>query len=134
MIQIPASKCKSFFIHSHCWFIRLNIPGDQSNIYFLIKIIVNGKLDLKCSISKNSCFKKLKLMVKKSGVHFMDMKVHFANGDVMDVELRNVIPKGGETRIIDLPGRNRIVKKVVFWYKSTKVNAKRATILLYGIR
>ena len=77
-------------------------------------------------------FKKIKLTVKKSGIHFKDMKVHFSNGDVIDVKIRRVIPAGGETRVIDLPGKNRIIKKVVFWYESTKKNKKRATVRLYG--
>ena len=79
-------------------------------------------------------FKKIKLTVKNSGVKFKDMKVHFANGDIVDVQIRRVIPKGGETRIIDLPGNNRIIKKVVFWYESTKKNPKRATVRLFGIK
>jgi hypothetical protein len=78
-------------------------------------------------------FKKVKLMVKKSGIHIKDMKIHFMNGDVIDVKVREIIPAGGETRAIDLPGRNRMIKKVVFWYESTKKNAKRATVILFGI-
>jgi hypothetical protein len=77
-------------------------------------------------------FKKIKLTIKKSGINFKDMKVHFANGDIFDVQIRRVIPAGGETRVIDLPGKNRNIKKVVFWYKSTKKNKKRATVRLYG--
>ena len=79
-------------------------------------------------------FKAIKMTVKKSGIRINDMKVHFSNGDVFDVKIRRVIPKGGETRVIDLPGKNRNIKKVVFWYKSTKANAKRATIRLWGRR
>ena len=77
-------------------------------------------------------YKKIKLTVRKSGIRIKDMKVHFANGDVFDVKIRNFIPAGGETRVIDLPGKNRIIKKVVFWYKSTKKNSKRATVRLFG--
>jgi hypothetical protein len=77
-------------------------------------------------------YKKIKLTVHNSGVHFKDMKVYFANGDVVDVEIRKVIPAGGETRIIDLPGNNRIITKVVFWYESTRVNSRRAIVRLYG--
>ena len=77
-------------------------------------------------------FKKIKLTVRKSGINFKDMKVHFSNGDIIDVKIRRVIPAGGETRVIDLPGRNRNIKKVVFWYKSTKKNSRRATVRLYG--
>ncbi len=79
-------------------------------------------------------YKKIKLTVKKSGIHFKDLKVHFANGDVIDVEIRRVIPAGGETRVIDLPGNNRIIKKVVFWYESTRKNKKRATVRLFGMK
>jgi hypothetical protein len=78
-------------------------------------------------------FKKVKLMVKKSGIHIKDMKIHFMNGDVIDVKVREIIPAGGETRAIDLPGRNRMIEKVVFWYESTKKNDKRATVILFGI-
>ncbi len=79
-------------------------------------------------------FKKVKLTVKKSGIHFKDMKIHFSNDDIIDVKIRRVIPAGGETRIIDLPGKNRRIKKVVFWYESKKKNGKRATVRLYGKR
>lgn len=77
-------------------------------------------------------FTKIKLTVKKSGIHFKDMKVHFSNNDIVDVKIRRIIPAGGETRVIDLPGKNRSIKKVVFWYESTKKNSKRATVRLYG--
>lgn len=77
-------------------------------------------------------YKKIKLTVKRSGVNFQDMKVHFANGDVIDVKIRRVIPAGGETRVIDLPGNKRIIKRVVFWYKSTTKNSKRALVSLFG--
>ena len=79
-------------------------------------------------------FKAIKLTVKKSGIRMKDMKVHFSNGDVVDVTIRRLIPKGGETRVIDLPGKNRNIKKVVFWYESTKKTKKRATVRLWGRR
>ncbi len=82
--------------------------------------------------AKEGTFKAIKLTVKKSGIHMLDMKVHFVNGDVFDVEIRNFIPAGGETRVIDLPGVNRRIEKVTFWYKSLKKNDKEARIRLWG--
>jgi hypothetical protein len=79
-------------------------------------------------------FTKIKLTVKKSGIHLKDMKVHFSNGDIIDVKIRRIIPAGGETRVIDLPGKKRFIKRVVFWYESTKKNSKRATVRLFGRR
>ena len=84
--------------------------------------------------SDEGLFKKVKLVVKKSGIHIKDMKIHFMNGDIMDVKMREIIPAGGETRAIDLPGNNRAIEKVVFWYESTKKNDKRATVILFGIK
>ena len=96
------------------------------------KVNFNIERDVIVVGADEGVFRKIKLTVKKSGNHFKDMKVHFANGDIIDIEIRKVIPAGGETRVIDLPGRNRIIKKVVFWYESTKKNNKRATVRLFG--
>ena len=79
-------------------------------------------------------FRKIKLTVRKSAINFKDLKVHFSNGDVFDVKIRKIIPAGGETRVIDLPGANRNIKKVVFWYKSTKRKDKEATVRLWGLK
>lgn len=79
-------------------------------------------------------FRSIKLKVRKSGVRFKDMKVHFSNGDVFDVKIRKLIPAGGETRVIDLPGVNRNIKKVVFWYESTERTSLKASVRLWGKR
>ena len=84
--------------------------------------------------AKKGVFRKIKLKVKRRKVTFRDVKVHFANGDVQDVTLRRAIPAGGETRAIDLEGKNRVIKKVVFWYKTTSVQGKRAKVQLLGER
>lgn len=81
---------------------------------------------------KDGTFKAIKLTVRKSGIHLLDMKVHFMNGDVFDVQVRKLIPAGGETRVIDLPGVNRKIEKVVFWYESLKKKDKEAKIRLWG--
>lgn len=82
--------------------------------------------------AKEGTFKAIKFTVRKSGIHLLDMKVHFMNGDVQDVKVRNFIPAGGETRVIDLTGVNRRIEKVTFWYKSLKKNDKEARIRLWG--
>ncbi len=82
--------------------------------------------------ARDGTFRKIKLRVRHRQVTFRDVKVHFANGDVQDVELRRAIPAGGETRVIDLAGRNRVITRVVFWYNTTRVRGKRAVVELYG--
>ena len=56
------------------------------------------------------------------------------NDDVFDVKIRRFIGRGGETRVIDLPGVNRKIEKVIFWYKSLKINDKEARVRLWGKR
>ena len=82
--------------------------------------------------AKEGTFTAIKLTVKKAGIHFMDVKVHFMNGEIMDVKIRKLIPRGGETRVIDLPGKNRMLEKVVFWYNTIPKNEKRATVRLWA--
>lgn len=75
---------------------------------------------------------RIKLRVRDSGVHFRDLDVHFANGDVQDVAIRRRIPAGGETRVIDLEGQDRVIEKVVLWYNTRAGRRQRATVELWG--
>ena len=82
--------------------------------------------------ARDGTFKRLKLKVKKSGIHFIDLKVHYANGDIQDVPIRAFVKAGGESRIIDLKGRNRVIAKVVFRYKTTNQRRGKAMVRLFG--
>jgi len=70
--------------------------------------------------------------VRRNGVHIEDLQVQFANGHILDVQVRAFISAGQRTRVIDLPGEDRIVKKVVFKYHSGKKRVKRAEVILFG--
>jgi hypothetical protein len=75
----------------------------------------------------------LKLVVERAPVHFLSVQIHFANGETQDVELRAVIPAGGESRVIDLVGAERVVRRVEFWYEAqTARRHKAALIRLFG--
>ena len=73
--------------------------------------------------------------MQRHAVHILDMKVTFGDGSVRDVELRAVIPAGGASRVIDLPGNDRIVKRVDFTYEANSIGrGNRAHIRLFGQR
>jgi hypothetical protein len=78
-------------------------------------------------------FRALKLRVKGRAVQFRDMKIHFASGGDQDVELRHVIPAGGESRVIDVDGRDRAIRSVELWYDTQSILGKRAEVELYGL-
>jgi hypothetical protein len=75
-------------------------------------------------------FTKLKLMVKGGAINFHDMKVYFGNGMVQDVEIRNNIAAGGETRVIDLRGNERIITKIELIYDTKNFANRRGTVIV----
>lgn len=77
-------------------------------------------------------FRSLKIAVRDHGVQFRDMKIHFGNGGTQDVELRAVIPAGGESRVIDIAGNDRVIRRVTFVYDSQSLGGRKATVVLFG--
>jgi hypothetical protein len=76
----------------------------------------------------------LQVRVKMHAVQFRSMKVHFANGEAQEIELRDVIPAGGASRVIDLSGGDRVVRSVEFRYDAQTVRGKQALVRLFGRR
>ena len=78
-------------------------------------------------------FTAVKFEVRRHGVDFHRVVIHFANGEDQKVELRNSIPMGGETRVIDIDGANRIVTSIDFWYDAKTIGRGRsATVRSLG--
>lgn len=82
--------------------------------------------------AREGTFSKIQLRVRGSALRIQDMKVHYANGRVEDVSIRALIPAGGESRVIDLTGSDRVITKVVFWYQTPARARGRATVRLFG--
>jgi len=85
-------------------------------------------------VTGNDNYRQLKLKVTEGPVHILDMDVYFENGDKFDVSIRNRIPKGGESRVIDLPGGSRNIKKIEFWYETKGFLKGRARVAVLGRR
>ena len=95
---------------------------------------VNSKVDHKeiwVTDAKGN-FKAVKLYVKKAGVDFDHAVVHFVNGghDMMDI--KKLIPAGGETQVMEFQGDDRVIQKVEFFYKNNPDTRKKAKVVLYG--
>jgi hypothetical protein len=78
-------------------------------------------------------FRKIKVDVLHNGIELVDLKVYFANGGVQDIPVRRFIERGGETRVIDLTGGARGIRKVQFVYRSRGASPRRATVRLWGL-
>lgn len=62
------------------------------------------------------------------------MNIYFENADKFDVAIKNKIPKGGESRVIDLPGGSRSIKKIEFWYETKSFLKSRGRVAVWGKR
>jgi hypothetical protein len=78
-------------------------------------------------------FNSLQLRVTGAPVEFYRVIVSYGDGTNEEVEVRERIPAGGQTRAIDLRGRDRIIKSVDFFYgKGTWRPTARPKVALYG--
>lgn len=63
------------------------------------------------------------------------MVVRYDDGRAPEnIELRYNIPKGGESRIVDLRGGKRKLKSVEFWYDTKGILNGRADVTLFGMK
>jgi hypothetical protein len=79
-------------------------------------------------------FSAIQIRVQRASVDFHKVQVNFRNGGTQNVELRNTIRAGGESRRIDLEGDDRVIKSVEFWYDANTVRGRRAVVRLFGER
>jgi len=78
-------------------------------------------------------FEKIAIRVFDRAVQFHDVKIHYGDGFVQDVEIRSVIPAEGWSRKIDLSGGKRVIRSIEFWYDAQSLGGK-ATVRVFGQR
>jgi hypothetical protein len=68
-------------------------------------------------------------------VEFVDLSVVYENDTKQDIPVRSLIRAGGETRVMDLEGTDRAIKKIVLTYK-TVPNAEKdkSHIEIWGMK
>jgi hypothetical protein len=80
-------------------------------------------------------FRKLKFKVTDAPLYITRMIVRYDDGGLPEnIDVRHNIPKGGESRIIDLSGRKRKLKQVDFWFETKGMLNGKADLSLFGIK
>jgi hypothetical protein len=78
-------------------------------------------------------FQSIQLRVTGAPVEFQRVVVNYANGTSEEVEFRDYIPAGGQTRAIDLRGNERSINSVDFLYSRARWSrGARPRVTLYG--
>ena len=107
-------------------FQQWNLIGEKKVSFLVDRDVIH--------VTGNDSYGQIKLKVKDGPVHILDMDVHFENGDKFDVAIKQRIPQGGESRVIDLPGGSRSIKKIEFWYETKGFRKGRGRVEVWGKR
>lgn len=83
---------------------------------------------------KEGKFRKIKLRVRGNDIHFFDLKVVYGNGEVDDIPVREKIREGGETRALDLSGRDRVIRRIDMVYGRAPNFRGRAVVEVWGLQ
>lgn len=79
-------------------------------------------------------FSKLMFEVKNGGINLHKIVVEYGNGGRDELEVRQDIGPGQSTRVVDLRGRGRVIRSIIFWYDTKNYADNKATLIVYGRR
>lgn len=74
----------------------------------------------------------IQLRILKAPIHLLNINIIFGNGDNENIVFDKLFTAGSETRVVDLVGNKRIIKKVNLNYKSAPTQKGRAVVSLWG--
>jgi len=77
-------------------------------------------------------FRALQIRVERAPIEFQRVIVHYGNGERDELEIRDRIRAGGQTRVLDLRGGERNIASVEFWYGKGNYRSQRPKLRLYG--
>jgi hypothetical protein len=85
-------------------------------------------------VRSNGRFRAIRFFVQGGDIEVQRVVVRFENGSDSDIEVRDRIRDGRTTRGYDLPGNERRIRSVEFWYSKENWNRNKPQLVLYGRR
>jgi hypothetical protein len=80
-------------------------------------------------------FKSIKLRVTDAPINIESMHIVYEDGGIQDVDLKDELAAGSETRVIELDGSDRDLSKVSFTYRTLpNYKGDKAHVELYGFK
>ena len=83
-------------------------------------------------VNRRAAYSAIRLRVFEAPVEFLNVQIQFGNGERREIELRQLIPRGGATRVIGLPGERRLTDRVIFWHRTPPHANRRARVELWA--
>ena len=96
---------------------------------------VNGKVDHDViEVGKyDGKFNKVTLVVERGEIELIDFEVTFGNGERWHPEVKHYFKDGQRTRVLDLPGKARVIKAINLQYRNVG-HEGRARVEVWGNR
>ena len=105
----------------------------RDGFYFLGERTVNGGVDHDVIHvgKRDGQFHQIMIVVERAPIEMFDVVVTFGNGERFDPQTRLVFGRDTTSRIIDLPGGARYIRRVDFRYGNLVAGAQ-AKVELWG--
>ena len=79
-------------------------------------------------------FRRIKFKVTDAPLNLHRLVVTYDNGEPDRIEVREEIRQGGESRVIDLRGGTRSLRKIEFWYDTKGSGKGKADVTVFGMK
>jgi hypothetical protein len=80
-------------------------------------------------------FRRIKFTVTNAGLNLQRLVVVYENGEPERIDVRANIPRGGESRQIDLRGAGkRRIRSIDFWYDTKGILNGKAHVTVFGMK
>jgi hypothetical protein len=138
MKMIKRAFCVSFILAiavlTSCSVSSAQAPGPQGNWVYLGSAHVDGGADHdKIRCHGHDTYRAIQLHVIGGAVRFDHVVIVYGNHQSQQLWVRNLIPDGGRTRSIDLPGVRRDIDYVELWYEKANWST-HPEVQLFGLQ
>jgi hypothetical protein len=127
-------KTRSLIIAVFALFLTVPVFSQSGKWEYLGEKLVNDRLDHDVLLvtAARGDFNSIIMRVKRASVDFHKVVIVYGNGQRQEVELRNTIPAGGSSRVIDLIGNERFIKEIEFWYDANTIRGRKAVVRVFA--
>jgi hypothetical protein len=83
-------------------------------------------------VSSGRGFKQIKIKADGADVEIQKLHVIYGSGEPDELDVRKTLKEGATTFPLDLRGSERVIRKIVLWYKTPSSEGKKAIVTIYG--
>lgn len=77
-------------------------------------------------------FRQFKLKADAADVEIQSLHVVYGNGEIDKIEVRSLLRAGSTTLPRDLKGSDRVIRKVILWFRTSDLETRKAIVTIYG--